>query len=178
MADNSAYPSQDDVKQRVIAAICMLYQQDRDLLKVGANERSITHKLAEYLQPKFPTWNVDCEYNRCGDLPKQLSINSWSLRPDDTEAKTIFPDIIIHRRLTRKNLLVIEIKKTKGHEDTKDIAKLKAFTETKEYSYNYGFFLRLGKDGCAAFEIYQDGARHADWTEDLKRALKDFGYGG
>ena len=57
-------PPPEDVKRRVIAAICALYRHDRELLDVDANERSITHKLAEHLQRKFPGWHVDCEYNR------------------------------------------------------------------------------------------------------------------
>ena len=60
--------SLEDVKKRVIAAICALYRHDRELLAVDANERSITHKLAEHLQREFPEWHVDCEYNRVGHL--------------------------------------------------------------------------------------------------------------
>jgi len=41
--------SLEDVKKRVIAAICALYRHDRELLAVDANERSITHKLAEQI---------------------------------------------------------------------------------------------------------------------------------
>ena len=61
-------PPPEDVKRRVIAAICALYRHDRELLDVDANERSITHKLAEHLQREFPEWHVDCEYNRVGHL--------------------------------------------------------------------------------------------------------------
>ena len=83
-------PPPEDVKRRVIAAICALYRHDRELLDVDANERSITHKLAEHLQREFPGWHVDCEYNRVGREPRRL------------EAKTVFPDIIVHRRGNRK----------------------------------------------------------------------------
>jgi hypothetical protein len=118
---NALFPLPDEVKRRIIAAVCELYRSDRELLQVDANERSITHKLAEYLQPEFPNWNVDCEYNRCGVEPKRLRAGPWCVRPDDIEAKTVFPDIVINRRFMNQNLAVIEVKKTNGHGDTRDI---------------------------------------------------------
>src|SRR5271165_7265202 len=54
------------------AAVRQLFEPDAYLLQVDANERSITHRLALYLTPHFPDWDIDCEYNRCGDLPKRL----------------------------------------------------------------------------------------------------------
>ena len=82
--------SLEDVKKRVIAAICALYRHDRELLDVDANERSITHKLAEHLQREFPEWHVDCEYNRVGRETKRLAVNVGKPKPDDLEAKTVF----------------------------------------------------------------------------------------
>jgi hypothetical protein len=179
MAAETFPPSLAGVKRRVIAAICTLYRHDWDLLDVDANERSITHKLAEYLQREFPGWNVDCEYNRLGYDPKRLRVASWPVRADDTEAKTVFPDIIIHRRKTPDhNLIVIEVKKAGGEEETKDKEKLKAFTSTDEYEYDYGLFLRLAPDGNSEITLHRKRSRPTDWTGDLQRALQELGYGG
>ena len=52
------------IKKRVKRSIEKLIDKDEYLLNVDANERSITHKLEEYLQQEFPTYDVDCEYNR------------------------------------------------------------------------------------------------------------------
>ncbi|MCL1902495.1 MAG: hypothetical protein FWG18_02595 [Alphaproteobacteria bacterium] len=41
-------------------------------MKNEVNERSQTHKLAEYLQYLLPHWNVDCEYNKKLTDPKTL----------------------------------------------------------------------------------------------------------
>ncbi|HQK46046.1 MAG TPA: hypothetical protein PLP52_03750, partial [Syntrophorhabdaceae bacterium] len=57
-------PSSKDIKKRIIDAIVALYRYDHELIDKNANERSITHKLAEHLQKEFPYWHVDCEYNR------------------------------------------------------------------------------------------------------------------
>ena len=78
------------------------------------SERTITHKLAEYLQDQFPELNVDCEYNRNFELgeyarktlyvlndERQAGIEA-GLAEDDLLAISTNPDIIVHRRLTNK----------------------------------------------------------------------------
>ena len=53
----------DQVKERLETALKKLYVRDSYLLEHLAHERSITHKLGEYLQQLFPDYDVDCEYN-------------------------------------------------------------------------------------------------------------------
>ncbi|EQD33241.1 hypothetical protein B2A_13260, partial [mine drainage metagenome] len=123
MVDNRPYPAMDDVKQRLITAVCQLYRHDQELLEVDASERSLTHKLAGYLQCEFQQWYVDCEYNRRGDRPKQLTQPVGSAKKDHTGARRVFPDVIVHRRQTGQNLLVIEVKKAHRQGDARDIEK-------------------------------------------------------
>ena len=173
------YPSLDDVKRRVIASVCTLYRRDRELLEVDVNERSITHKLAEYLQFEFPCWHVDCEYNRRGSEVKRLReifSRSCRLDPANEEAISVFPDIIVHRRRTNYNLLVIEVKKVAGRGDTRDVEKLKAFTQAPEYTYNYGLFLKIGPIDDLELKLYEKGVESCDWSSDLQYALKELGY--
>jgi len=56
-----------------------LLKKDGYLLKNSVNERSITHKLAEYYQVLFPEWNVDCEYNLNLGGPKTIKIDPRQL---------------------------------------------------------------------------------------------------
>jgi len=178
MADRTVFLTLKGLKRRVITAVCALYGYDRELLDVDANERSITHKLAEHLQCEFPKWNVDCEYNRKGYDPKRLSLKFDSVNPDDTEAKTVYPDIIVHQRMSPKNLLIIEVKKANGRDDTKDVEKLRAFIKEPQYKYQYGLLLKLNRSGCAEAKLYQNGSCRTSWTEDIQMALKELGYGG
>ncbi|PWH12852.1 MAG: hypothetical protein DDG59_15285 [Anaerolineae bacterium] len=166
------------VKQRVIAAIARLYRHDPQLLEADVNERTITHKLAEYFQDEFPEWHVDCEYNRRGDQVKRLRLGDWRTRPDDMEAKTVFPDIIVHRRGTDYNLVVIEVKKSSGGEETKDLEKLQAFIEDPAYRYQFGLFLRIGPLDDLELRLFTHGKQVENWTEDLQQALGAIGYGG
>lgn len=124
------------------SAIGELLRNDLDLLRLDVNERSITHKLAGYLQKGFPDWDVDCEYNRNHDQVKQLRFPQGQVRPDDTDAKTVFPDIIVHKRNSDGNLLVIEVKKTTNPENGDyDSEKLRAFRS--ELGYKHAAFVRL-----------------------------------
>jgi len=177
MANESVFPSIEDVKRGIIAAICMLYRNNSELLDVNASERSITHKLAEHLGNEFPSWHVDCEYNRHGSDIKRLSFDFEKLEPFDLEAKTVFPDIIVHRRRTDQNLVVMEVKKATGFEATKDIEKLKAFTGSPEYGYRHGVFLKLDLKSNVILELYKDGVHEENWTVDLQRELRSLGYG-
>ena len=63
----------DDIKAKVKTAVSKFKQKDKALIRVNANERSLSHKLAMYLQEQFEKdgWDVDCEYNRFGAETKR-----------------------------------------------------------------------------------------------------------
>jgi len=134
------------IEKALFAALDLLLRADGDILEIDINERTILHRLANYLEPHFPGWNVDCEYNRNHDDPKRLDIQRRDVRSDDTQATTVFPDIIVHKRGTNKNLLVIEIKKTTSREhDNYDLGKLRAFRQ--QLGYRFAVFVKLKTDG-------------------------------
>lgn len=148
--------NQDSVKQKVKNSLKKLRAKDRELLEINVNERTISHKLAEYLQNEFPDYSVDCEYNRHVDIKKTLEIPDNHIGWDDTESKTVFPDIIIHKRMSDKdNLLIIEMKKTSNKINRSfDLSKIQAFM-TPPYNYKLGLFLEINtaeeKDNCKWF---------------------------
>lgn len=149
----------DGIKEKVEYCLQILREKDRDLLDIDVNERTITHKLAEYLQNQFPSYDVDCEYNRYEKYTKRirskknrsLDISKFkkyqieNLIWEDKNALTIYPDIIIHKRKSpHNNLLVIEVKKSSNNigEDF-DIEKIEELMEPP-YNYKFGLFLRIG----------------------------------
>ena len=146
------------VKEAVNTALEQLLRDDDYLLRNDANERSISHRLATYLDPLFPEWNVDCEYNRNHDDPKRLNIQSRSVDSDDIQATTVYPDIIIHKRDTNKNLLVIEMKKiTSSEGDDYDLGKLAAFKQQLDYKFSAFLKLRVGNN---------PGVDNLSWLDD------------
>jgi hypothetical protein len=120
------------------------------LLRAGLNERTLSATLGFHLQGHFPAWHVDCECNRIGGVAPSLArpkdIISW----DDTEARTVFPDIIVHKRVPRgPDLLVSETKKA-GRDRSFDLAILRAFRTTVSQQVEVFLEVRLGRKdrGC------------------------------
>ncbi|MBQ7240906.1 MAG: hypothetical protein IJS56_05670 [Bacilli bacterium] len=140
-----------------IKAVCNIYQNDSDLIKIGANERAITHRLGFYIEEELNNkeYNVDCEYNRDGFAPKK-----------NNNGNCIIPDVIIHKRLIDKNYLVIEAKKDQNnnqeYDDTKE--KLKVLTnQNGRYKYQLGIFIDFKKDIKDAIEsiiYYKNGENY------------------
>ena len=136
--------SVQEIGKKLRICIEILYKKDLFLIENSVSERSISHKLAEYLQVGFQYWNVDCEYNIIYDQVKELKgINEFSAQ---RTTDRIYPDIIVHERNTDKNLVVIEIKV--NIEGDSDIKKLEKLTSTvSEFSYKFGYFIRFSKEG-------------------------------
>jgi hypothetical protein len=124
-----------NIRRRLRKCLEELVKRDRDLLDNDVNERSITHKLAEHIQREFRHWHVDCEYNRKGHVPKTLEGKYLArICPDDTYARTVYPDIIIHHRGTPDNLVAIEVKK-RTNPDGLDIDRDKLAGYREEHRY-------------------------------------------
>ncbi len=156
---NTRYPGELELQQKVQKAIKRLLIQDSYLLERDVNERSISHKLASYLQSEFgEEWDVDCEYNRDHNIRKELIISSKAVEIDDTNAKTVFPDVIVHHRDTNDNLLVIEMKKASNSREMDfDLQKLQAF-KRERYHYCHTFYLQLKtKDDIGVDKMQWDG---------------------
>ena len=135
------------VKDKIINAYKKLLEKDIYLLKNDVNERSITHKMAEYLQQEFSEYHVDCEYNRDGHFTKKLATKK--IDTDDIEAQTIYPDIIIHKRGdNNNNFVIIEAKKAYANEigKNKDIQKLKDYEEQLHYKFAIFITFYIGED--------------------------------
>jgi len=171
------------VYDKVRRAFSSFLSDNRDLLVVRASERSISHKIAECLQREFDDLSVDCEYNRRGKHTKRLgNLCTKGGSPSNLKRKpgTVFPDIVVHRRNTQsENVLVIEIKKSdskRSHD--KDIEKLKAFT-CPPYAYQIGLFLVVGVgDVVRPFADIRCVKRGKEETGTIWRDLEGLGYGG
>jgi len=143
-------PSVGDVQEGLLAALRTFVLRDFYLLNHDLHERTLTHKLAEYLQPLFPDWNVDCEYNRDGHDPKRVRLAARELQNED-EGSNVFPDIIIHRRGTNDhNILVIEAKKSRDRGegvDELDRQKVEAFIHDLRYQYGALVVFHIADEG-------------------------------
>jgi len=123
------------IKKSVDNCLDIFMKNDIFLLENNVDERTISHRLAFYLQSEIPEMHVDCEYNREGFEIKKISNPKWA------KPRGIYPDIIIHERgKNSNNILVVEIKKQENKEIENDEIKLKEFT-SENYGYNFGLLL-------------------------------------
>lgn len=172
--------SRELVEEKVKEAVAQLLKEDHYLLQHDLHERTISHKLACYLQEVFPEHNVDCEYNKNVDEnynPKKIRIleefeselNKFKERLEEIylkrkgqefvndilySVKSVYPDIIVHRRdESSNNLLIIEIKKI-NEKNSDSIAydekKLISYTDPKNpnnLKYKYGVLIKFNTKG-------------------------------
>lgn len=145
----------DYAKEKVARSVRLVQARDSFLLEHAAHERSITHKLAEYLQREFLDYNVDCEYNKHGLATKVL--------PRECEERArefVYPDIVVHvRGNDDSNLLVVEAK-LGSHTVVPecDAIKLIEFTNPDgEYHYQLGLFIGFDELRDPQLVWYQDG---------------------
>ena len=66
-----------EYKRIIIRTLEKFLKEDSYLSDVNANERSQTHKIAEYLQQILPEYNVDCEYNK--NLRQEKTLNFFEI---------------------------------------------------------------------------------------------------
>ena len=153
-----------EVRERVLESIGQLYVDHIRLLEIDANERSITHWLANEVQARFQEWTVDCEYNRKGELPKKLKETDERVLIWNTDGRTAYPDIIVHMREEPVNLLILEAKKaTSDDGPERDLEKLAFFGDHSDYRYRFGAFVMLAKQEVF-IQWFVDGMpKGAEW---------------
>ncbi|CAJ1315045.1 hypothetical protein [Paenibacillus nuruki] len=152
------------IQLKINNAIFKLFEYDCYLLMNDLNERTIAHKLAEYLQEEYPEFNVDCEYNKnieesnglknilllkeeCEELNRNFR-NTTKIDGFKYSIVSIYPDIIVHKRgRNDKNLLIIEMKKTTNLTSRRfDEKKLKIYTDNSrpnKLQYSHGLFINF-----------------------------------
>ena len=95
-----------EYKRIIIRTLEKFLKEDSYLSNVDANERSQTHKIAEYLQQILPEYNVDCEYNRNLRQEKTLNFSEIVYKVKDFLAKTSNSDELRKHKRTRMSKLL------------------------------------------------------------------------
>ena len=141
----------NQVRQILMEALNDLSKEPK-LFSYRINERTLTQRLSLHLQRRFgDEISVDCEYNRMWendeDLVKELPWGPEEVWTDDSEGRTVYPDIISHRRGGQfDNLLVIEAKRNHAGDSLPyiDERKLERFTHSNgDFRYRHGAFINF-----------------------------------
>lgn len=140
------------MRSAVECALEKLYEQDRYLIvnqprgnrmDYHVSERGIVFRFGVYFQQLlsktlFCNYNVDVEYNR----------NLYEKKLLPTFANGTFPDLIVHKRGSNDdNVLILEFKTWWNYDTTSDEKKIKEFMDpTGRYRYCMGACIVLEKD--------------------------------
>jgi hypothetical protein len=163
---------------KVVTALQEFYARETFLLEKDLGERALTHRLAVHLEKQFPGWEVDCDYNRLGERTLRLP-HGTIVSTDDHLAKSVYPDIVVHKRETPNNLLAIEVRKASNHQPPEhDHHKLRALTDPHLwFAYAIGVYLVLGKKSVVA-DVYVGSVIDQILSGWLAERLRAAGLGG
>ncbi|MDE2377356.1 hypothetical protein [Bradyrhizobium sp.] len=164
---------------RVVAALRDFYAQEAFLFDEDLGERAITHRFAVHLERRFPGWTVDCDYDRLGERTLRLP-HGTIVSTDDHLGKSIYPDVVVHRREIPDNLLSVEIRKATNHTPiAHEQQKLRALTDPHVwFAYWIGVLLVLASRNVATSEVYVGGALDRPLSAWFAERLRDAGLGG
>ncbi|WP_338986409.1 hypothetical protein [Fusobacterium polymorphum] len=162
-------------------------KEEKEIIKIDVNERTLSARLmfhlqtlllSEIYQESYKKYSVDCEYNRRKESTKMIS---KKYRKFEKEDKQIYPDIILHQRKNRKNLMIIEMKKTvssdkDGKDENRD--RLKFLTSSRkenEYKYLLGIYFEVNRipDKCKIEFFIKEKKYHYSIYQSLKDKIND-----
>ena len=137
----------------------LFYEKDIFLLENDVTERAITHRIGMYLQQIVgDSFDVDCEYNRMGRIKnneiyltegdyfaKTVCLSGEQVSDESDLGSRVFPDIIVHKRGTVQNSIIMEVKVYGKNGDRKhDLMKLERYR--KDLNYKHAVFVELFKN--------------------------------
>ena len=162
---------------KLIAALQEFYAQEAFLLERDLGERTLTHRLAVYMERQFAGWQVDCNYDRLGERTLRLP-HGTIVSTDDHLGKSIYPDIVVHQRDIPNNLLAVELRKDNNHQPVEhDQHKLRALTDPHVwFAYAIGVLVTLGSGGVGFSEVYAGGKIEPAASIWFAERLRDSGF--
>lgn len=144
----------EELKNIIERACKKLYKEDIYLINNKVSERTIVFRFGIYLlrlmsrNQKLKSYTLDIEYNRNFSDPKRTINYKYG----------VCPDLIIHKRGSNdNNLLIMECKTYWNSDTTHDIDKINDFTNPYgEYRYKYGVSI-IFKDSKIVYKIKEAG---------------------
>ena len=146
------------------------------LFEHDLGERTLTHRLAVYLEGQFAGFEVDCDYDRLGERTLHLP-HGTIVSTDDHLGKSIYPDIVVHQRDIPNNLLAVEVRKASNHQPIEhDQHKLRALTDPHLwFAFSIGVFVTLAKKNVTFSEVYAGGVIERPTSMWFAERLKEAG---
>lgn len=143
----------DQIEKILMDSIHELFSRDRIFMskEYDIHERTVAHRLAIYIEKRFPEYHVDVEYNRSREsyglddigniIGKRLTLEKII---DEDNYRYVYPDIIVHKRDMQDNLIEIELKLAwKSKEKKYDFLKINEYMA--QLGYQFGVYIELAE---------------------------------
>ena len=110
-------------------------------------------------------------------MPGESGIERVIVSTDDELGKSIFPDIVVHRRAVPENLLAVEVRKATNHQPIEhDHHKLRGLTDPHLwFAYRIGVMLVLGKGKVKSSDVYLGGIIDRELSDWFAGRLREIG---
>ncbi len=176
------------IENALRAACDKVHAIDFFLIAKAVREETVSHRLAVYLEPFFPGFNVDCEYDKSEEGPKKIVVQPdftcqnlldkekqdivkkrWNEKADTQHG--LRPDVIVHRRGLSQpihNMLVVECKIGKPDKEAESWAllRLNEFTSGRQkFTYQYGALVVFRVDSQPSGTLFQYGSAPINWPQ-------------
>lgn len=145
--------TEEQIEQILNTSIDELFEKDSQIIfeTYNLHERSITHRLAIYIEKHFENTNyvVDVEYNRMRnnygeDVIGNLIGKNLDFEKYGKDSSNVYPDIIVHKRDTNNNLLEIELK-MQWKNSKRDFDYIKINEYITQLDYKFGVYIELSE---------------------------------
>lgn len=144
-----------DIKKKIKNALDRFYSENGEMAEHWKTSRSYVHAFAKKLEEEFDSWDVDCffvHYKKTKPFSFLEDDDFCCIHMDDSATCEeclnrkwckACPDIIIHRRNSQDNLLVIQTELSCRNQSKKerDLLKLESYINQSADSYVYGLFI-------------------------------------
>ena len=164
------------ILEHILKATASFYAREGLLFDKDLGERTLTHRMAVHLERQFEGWEVDCEYNRLGERLLKLP-HGTIVSTDDELGKSVFPDIVVHRRAVPENLLAVEVRKATNHQPVEhDHHKLRGLTDPHLwFAFRIGVLLVLCRQGVKSPDVYLGGTIDRELSDWFRGKLRETG---
>ncbi|GHD81916.1 hypothetical protein CLV85_0140 [Salinibacterium amurskyense] len=156
----------ESIVSDLLRAVEAVRDEANSLLKIRASEQAIAHRVAFQLEVLLrhgaKPWDVDCEYNRVGNENDSDDRQQYLTKRLTSNGNTfdVNPDLVVHRRGTSDNELVVEMKVDgRSHSTRKtagfDLKKLKLFHDDPRFRYREAVFILFYVGEAPRWDIHR-----------------------
>ena len=145
------------IKKKISNAINFFYLENKEVIKNWKSSRNYIYALAKILEREFDSWDVDCNFvhyreptvSNFLDNDRFCNAKDISVTCEECLNKKwckACPDIIIHRRNTQDNLLIIQIELNSRNQSKteQNLSLIKSYINDSGNPYEYGLILNWG----------------------------------